>query len=167
VLVAPAGLRALPAGPARVAGAAAARAIRVRRRALPLADLAWGRRLLMSPGTADPAALPPAEVRAMLDASRGATRIAAALAGAASTDLRPALAGLRVPVGAVWGERDRIIPPAGLATIRALRPGAPVARVAGAGHIPMMERPAAFAAALDEVLRTLSPAGNIASGLRS
>jgi pimeloyl-ACP methyl ester carboxylesterase len=103
----------------------------------------------------------------MLNASRGATRIAAALAGAASTDLRPALAGLPMPVGVVSGERDRIIRPAGIATATALRPGAPVARVAGTGHIPMMERPAAFAQALADVLAASSPSRNTVPGVRS
>ena len=53
-----------------------------------LADLAWGRWLLMTPGTAEPASIPPGEVRAMLAASHGATRIAEALATVATADLR-------------------------------------------------------------------------------
>jgi len=156
VLVAPAGLRPLPGAAARVAGVAAARAIPLRRRGAALADTAWGRRLLMSPGTVDPRSIPPAEVRAMLDASRGATRIAAALESAASADLRKRLAHLAVPVGALWGEGDRIIPLGGLP------PGAPVVRIKGTGHIPMMEAPERFAALLEQLLRQLSPDDNIA-----
>ncbi|MDA0182958.1 alpha/beta fold hydrolase [Solirubrobacter phytolaccae] len=161
VLVAPAGLRRMPGPAARAFGLAAERAIPLRRVGAPLADLPWGRRLLMSPGTADPASLPPAEVRAMLQASTGATRIQAALRTAASADLRQRLAQLRPPVGAIWGERDRIIPARGLETLRRLRPDAPITIVPRAGHIPMMERPAAFATALDEILAALSPTGNI------
>jgi pimeloyl-ACP methyl ester carboxylesterase len=158
VLVAPAGLRAISPAVSRTLGRFAARAIPVRRAGAPLADLAWGRRLLMSPGTAEPASLPPAEVRAMLAASRGATRIAAALSSVAAADVRPLLAALELPVGAIWGERDRIIPPAGLDTVRALRPEAPVTLIPRAGHIPMMERPETFVAALDDQMSQL---GNI------
>jgi pimeloyl-ACP methyl ester carboxylesterase len=161
ILVAPAGLRPMPPRVARLFGAGASTFIPLRRRAAGLADQRWGRRLLMTPGTADPGALPPAEVRAMLDASRGATRIAEALASAASADLRPLLRGLDVPVGALWGDRDRIIPPGGLDTVATQRPDAPIARIPGAGHIPMMETPAAFVAALESVFAALSPIEHI------
>ncbi len=159
VLVAPAGLRPLPSVAARVAGTAAARAIPLRRRGAALADTGWGRRLLMTPGTAEPSAIPPAEVRAMLDASRGATRIAEALQSAASADLRERLRALELPVGIIWGAHDRIIPARGIDSIR---PGAPSVLVARAGHIPMIEQPERFAAALEQVIQALSRPGNIA-----
>lgn len=146
VLVAPAGLRPLPGAAARVAGFAVARAIPVRRLGAPLADLSWGRRLLMSPGTSNPTELPPAEVRAMLHASAGATRIAPALHAAATADLRD-----RIPDGTrvIWGDRDRIVPSVELASLPTIR--------LPTGHIPMMERPEVFARALEALL---SPAGN-------
>lgn len=156
VLVAPAGLRSLPRPVARVSGLLAGPLVTVRRQGAILADVPWGRRLLISPGTADPAAMPPAEVRAMLAASRGAQRIPAALATVAAADLRPTLRALGVPVGVIWGAADRIIPVAGVDTVLQERPGAPVVRIARAGHIPMMERPTAFADALDTVLAALS-----------
>jgi len=115
----------------------------------------------MSPGTADPASIPLAEVRAMQQASTGATRIDAALRTAASADLRDTLARLQPPVGAIWGEGDRIIPAGGIETLRAARPDAPIVTIPDTGHIPMMERPEAFAAALDEILAALSPTSNI------
>ena len=158
VLVAPAGLRPLPALSARAFGAAAERAIPLRRRGAALADFGWGRRLLMTPGTADPASIPPSEVRALLAASRGATRIAEALSTVVSADLRPLLARLPLPVGAVWGTRDRIVPSGGIHTVLSLRPEAATATVGGAGHIAMVERPGPFADALDDVLSRL---GNI------
>jgi pimeloyl-ACP methyl ester carboxylesterase len=100
VLVAPAGLRRVPSIAAQLLGGAAQHAIPYRRRGMALADTPWGRRLLMSPQTVDPASIPPAEVRAMLRASEGATRtreILAQLAGPVSAedwkrqraDLRP------------------------------------------------------------------------------
>lgn len=161
VLVAPAGLRTMPVGVARAFGAGATAAIPVRRRLAGLADRPWGRRILMSPGTAEPEKLPPAEVRAMLDASRGATRIAQALATVASADLRPTVRDLPVALGAIWGAGDRIIPAGGIETLLALRPEVPIVRIERAGHIPMMERPPAFAEALVDLLEALSPLGNI------
>jgi pimeloyl-ACP methyl ester carboxylesterase len=161
VLVAPAGLRPMPAPAARAFGTFAKHAIPLRRRGAPLADFAWGRRLLMTPGTADPASIPPADVRAMLAASRGATRIGEALATVASADVRPLLAKLPVHVGAVWGARDRIVPPGGIHTLEQLRPEAPTATVPNAGHILMVERPDEFAEALEDVLERLSPNGNM------
>jgi pimeloyl-ACP methyl ester carboxylesterase len=146
VLVAPAGLRAAPAPVASIAGAVAAVTIPLRRRGAPLADTSWGRRILMGPGTKVPAGLPPAEVRAMLRASEGATRTGAALNAVARVDLRERLGALPMPVGAIWGEHDRIVPATQLpASIQAQR-------IAGAGHIPMMECPEAFAAALRGLL---------------
>jgi pimeloyl-ACP methyl ester carboxylesterase len=161
VLVAPAGLRPMPSAAARAFGVFAARAIPVRRLGAPLADFGFGRRLLMTPGTADPASIPPADVRAMLAASRGATRISEALATVASADVRPLLAKLPVHVGAVWGARDRIVPPGGIHTLEKLRPEAPTATVPNAGHILMVERPHEFAEALEDVLGRMSRNGNM------
>jgi pimeloyl-ACP methyl ester carboxylesterase len=134
--------------------AAAAYAIPLRRRGAALADRAWGRRLLMSPGTADPTTIPPSEVRAMLAASSGATRIAEALETVMSADLRERLAALDVPVGVVAGEYDRVIP-GGFDAVLAARPEAPSVRISGTGHIPMMERPEQFTLGLEEVLSRL------------
>jgi pimeloyl-ACP methyl ester carboxylesterase len=163
VLVAPAGLRPMPAAAARAFGALAVRAIPLRRLGAPLADFGFGRRLLMTPGTADPASIPPADVRAMLAASRGATRISEALSTVASADVRPLLAKLPVHVGAVWGARDRIVPPGGIHTVQELRPEAPTATVPNAGHILMVERPEQFTNALENVLERLSLNGNMRS----
>jgi len=83
----------------------------------------------------------------------------------AAADRRPLLGALPVPVDAIWGDRDRIVPPGCMDTLIALQPEAPVAIVASAGHIPMVERPDRFAWALGEVLEALSRVGNIgASG---
>ena len=150
VLVAPAGLRSVPGPAAWAAGLATERALPIRRRAAALADTAWGRRLLMTPGTKDPTSLPPAEVRAMLNASKDATRTRAALESVVRADLTQRLRALPMPVGAIWGEYDRIVPLRGI--------DAPVECVAGTGHIPMMERPQAFANALATIL---SRSGNI------
>ncbi|WP_211233238.1 alpha/beta fold hydrolase [Solirubrobacter soli] len=145
VLVAPAGLRSIPAPAAWVAAVAAAGAIPLRRRAAPLADTPWGRRLLLATGTKDPVSLPPAEVRAMLKASAGATRTREALESVARAQLTERLGALAMPVGAIWGAHDRIVPMPPL--------DLPVQVIEGAGHIPMMERPEAFARALVTTLK--------------
>jgi pimeloyl-ACP methyl ester carboxylesterase len=111
VLVSPAGLRPIPYVGAAALGMAAEVYIPLRRRAAALAGWSWGRRLLMAGGVVDAGALQPAVVRQLVSASDGARRIGPALSAVASADLRSALAELPMPVGAVWGRGDRVIPP--------------------------------------------------------
>ncbi|MGH2917576.1 MAG: alpha/beta fold hydrolase, partial [Solirubrobacteraceae bacterium] len=63
VLVSPAGLRPVPGAVAEAVGAVAELYIPLRRIGAPLAGRAWGRRLLMTGGVVDGAALAPGEVR--------------------------------------------------------------------------------------------------------
>ena len=62
-----------------------------RRRAAPLTDLRWGRRLLLALAVADGAELSPGQARIMVTASAGSSRLGAALAEIAQADLRPLL----------------------------------------------------------------------------
>jgi pyruvate dehydrogenase E2 component (dihydrolipoamide acetyltransferase) len=55
------------------------------------------------------------------------------------------LAELRQPVLVIWGDRDRVFPVAHAERARAALPGAELRLVAGAGHVPQVEDPAAFA----------------------
>ena len=157
VLVSPAGLRPLPALAAEGLGALAAAYIPLRRAAAPLAAVGWGRRMLMTGGVVDGAALPAAEVRALLAASSEAKRTRQALRAVVEADLRALLRDLPLPVGGIWGEGDRVIPPGGAATVMALRPAATCEVVADAGHISMIERPEAFVEALERVLAAIGP----------
>jgi pimeloyl-ACP methyl ester carboxylesterase len=152
VLVSPAGLRPIPFVVAAALGLGAELYVPVRRRASALAGWSWGRRLLMAGGVVDGAALDPAVVRQLVGASLGARRIGPALSAVASADLRGLLAGLPMPVGAVWGRHDRVIPPGGAQTVRRLRPGAACEVVDDAGHISMVEQPDAFVEALERIL---------------
>ncbi len=62
--------------------------------------------------------------------------------------LRLLLPGLRLPIMLLWGDRDRVLPPAGAAPLLArLPPGAAFRPLPGLGHLPYQECPAAFAAA--------------------
>jgi len=159
VLVSPAGLRPIPSLLAAALGIGAELYIPVRRQAAPLATWSWGRRLLMAGGVADGAALEPAVVRELVAASLGARRIGPALSAVASADLRGLLGDLPLPVGAVWGRDDRVIPPGGLQTVRWLRPDAVCEIVDGAGHISMVEQPDTFAETLQRVLVAIASRG--------
>jgi len=61
-----------------------------------------------------------------------------------------ALAGIGIPIGLVWGRRDRFVPVA-LAERAAELHGWPLRQVDDAGHVPHIERPDQFLAALDAV----------------
>jgi pimeloyl-ACP methyl ester carboxylesterase len=52
----------------------------------------------------------------------------------------------------VWGERDHLVPVAGLPTLRSLVPHARAEVIAGAGHVPQFDRPADFVVAVDPLL---------------
>jgi pimeloyl-ACP methyl ester carboxylesterase len=155
VLVAPAGLRPLPQAVSNLLAAGADAVLAARRGAAPLADVWWGRRLLLGLTAADGAQLPATLARQLVEASATARRTGPALAEIASADLRPILAELTAPVGVIWGEADRTIPIRVLEDLLSARPDAVVARLPGAGHIPMVERPFEFVAALRAVLADL------------
>jgi len=156
VLVSPAGLAPVPGPLAAAVGRAAELYIPLRRYGAPLAGHPWGRRLLMTGGVIDGAALAPAEVRQLVSSSRGARRTRQALVAVAAADLRGMLADLRRPVGAIIGTGDRVVRPGTLDTIRALCPDAACEVVTDAGHISMIERPQQFVTALEHVLVAIS-----------
>lgn len=64
-----------------------------------------------------------------------------------------ALAALAMPVLCITGEEDIVIPPAAVAALAALIPGARLARVPRAGHSVYFERAATFNGLVDEFLR--------------
>jgi pimeloyl-ACP methyl ester carboxylesterase len=59
---------------------------------------------------------------------------------------------LRAPLLFVVGERDRLFPPELVRSVAKLLPGARVAEIAGCGHSPYFEDPAAWNAAVEEFL---------------
>jgi pimeloyl-ACP methyl ester carboxylesterase len=152
VLVAPAGLRPLPPRVATLLAAGADAVLAARRGAAPLLQRAWGRRLLLSLAAADAAALPLVVARQMVDASAGAQRTAAALEMITTADLRPPLAATHMPLGVIWGEADRTVPIRALEDLVDTRPDAFVVTLPNTGHVPMVEQPAAFTAALKTLL---------------
>ena len=156
VLVAPAGLAALPRVAAGLLGAVAAPfAVARRTLATPLAGSALVRRLALAGVARDGARVPADHARAVLASSAGATRIGPGLASAATADLRATLAGVEAPLGLVWGEHDPVIPPRRIEIIRRARPDVELRIVPDTAHAPMLERPDAFCAALEAVLAQL------------
>jgi pimeloyl-ACP methyl ester carboxylesterase len=155
VLVAPAGFQRIPAVPVSLLGPGVDALLAARRRLLPLADLALGRTLLLSMAVADAAAIGPTQARLMVQASAGATRTAAAFQAVAGADLRPLLTETHAPLGLIWGERDRTIPAPTARLLMERCPDCKLELIAGAGHVPMVERPSEFAVALERLLKIL------------
>lgn len=155
VLCAPAGLRPVPARASLPLGAAGELAFALRRSVVDIASTPLGRRMLLGASTAAGDGVGEDDVRRMVLASDGATRVGAALQTVSAADLRPALKALPVPVGFLWGAHDRVIPGAAVDAARLARPEAPVAFVPKTGHVPMIERPAAFSAVLRQLLTQL------------
>lgn len=162
VLCATAGLRPLPRRAAPAIGWAGDAGTRLRHRAAGLARTAAGRRLLLGASISGTSRFDQDEVAAIVATSGSATRTGAALAAVVSADLRPRLAELPSSVALICGADDRVIPPAPtIATVRELRPDAAIARVPGTGHIPMLERPHAFAAVVRQVVREADQAAEV------
>jgi pimeloyl-ACP methyl ester carboxylesterase len=155
VLVAPAGLTEIPWPASIVLAATADGLLAARRRARPLVDWRWGRRVLLALAAADGARIPTTQARLMLDASAGAQRTASALAAISRADLRPLLAQTTMPLGVIWGIQDRTIRARNVSHVREARPDARVTMIERAGHVPMVERPDAFVAALEGLLARL------------
>ena len=70
----------------------------------------------------------------------------------ARPDSRPTLPAIRVPTLVAVGEADALTPPHLAEEMAALVPGARLARIAGAGHLPPMEAPEATTALLRDWL---------------
>jgi pimeloyl-ACP methyl ester carboxylesterase len=155
VLVAPAGLGRYPRAASYALAAAADGLLAARRRAGALADLRWGRRVLLGFAAADGASIAPTQARLMIDASAGARRTATALATITRANLIPVLGRTEAPLGVMWGAEDRTIPARNAALVRSARPDARVVMIERAGHVPMVERPDAFVAALEGLLAAL------------
>jgi pimeloyl-ACP methyl ester carboxylesterase len=84
-----------------------------------------------------------------LDAARwGVPRLLAGALYATRADVREEARAIRAPALLVWGARDPLVPPALATAWRRAIPHARLVTIAGAGHVPMVERPAEFASAV-------------------
>jgi pimeloyl-ACP methyl ester carboxylesterase len=62
---------------------------------------------------------------------------------------------LRLPVHVIWGDEDRLVPPALARTLIDAIPGAAETRLTACGHAPMIDAPDAFAESVTAFLRRL------------
>jgi pimeloyl-ACP methyl ester carboxylesterase len=83
----------------------------------------------------------------------GPATLAQALHRIVSDDVRPLLGRIRAPTLVVWGEGDRLVPPADGEAFRRLIPDARLVRIRRAAHNPMVDRPSAFNRVLLRFLR--------------
>jgi pimeloyl-ACP methyl ester carboxylesterase len=75
-------------------------------------------------------------------------------------EVRAAASRVTAPTLIVWGTRDRVVPPGHAAVAARAIPGATIRLFEGAGHVPYIEEPDAFNAALLEFLcRIKEPVG--------
>ena len=86
------------------------------------------------------AELPEAQ-QAMMAANFGTLR---AYNAASDAGIFPSLAGIKVPTLVAWGESDGLYPPQYGRALAAAIPGAQFELIAGAGHLPQLETPAAL-----------------------
>ena len=118
----------------------------------PLAASPIARRVLLYGAIAQPQDLSARDARMMLEASRGSSRIGAAVTAVLEADLRPRLEQLEAPLGLIWGKRDRVVSISALERIRAIRPDAVVETIDDAAHVPQVEHPEEYVSTLDRVL---------------
>jgi pimeloyl-ACP methyl ester carboxylesterase len=71
---------------------------------------------------------------------------------AVRADVRERARDVRVPTLLVWGERDPLVPPELAGEWQRAIPHARLVLLPHTGHVPMVEQPRAFAAALEEFL---------------
>lgn len=71
------------------------------------------------------------------------------------SDLRHLLPGLSVPSLWISGQRDRLVPPAGMAAVTALTPGARHVDLAGGGHAPFIGQADAVAGLVAEFMQEI------------
>ncbi len=96
----------------------------------------------------------PTHAATMLDIARDLGTVR----GVSSRWRRPLVEGVResgLPVLAVWGDRDRILPPAHLAAVARELPDARTRLIPDCGHMPQIERPDLFAGLVEDFLSGL------------
>lgn len=156
ILQAPVGFRPVPGPLPHLLAAAAPSYLALRRRGgLRLADRPAARRVLLAGTVADGSRLDPEAARLLLSSSAGAVSLAPALREAAGADLGGRLERLRAPLGLVWGGLDRVVPAHTAERILAIRPEAPLELIGDAGHVPHLEAPERFTAAVERLFSRL------------
>jgi pimeloyl-ACP methyl ester carboxylesterase len=99
----------------------------------------------------DPSTVDDHTARTLVDGGRKARELRGAIKASFATGLASEAARAAVPVRAIWGDRDRMVPPGDSVLLERAVPGPTVHFLPGCGHLPMVERPEAFAALLAEL----------------
>jgi pimeloyl-ACP methyl ester carboxylesterase len=84
----------------------------------------------------------------LVDGARDARELQSAFAASLETGLAEEAALVSAPIAAIWGDRDRMVPPRDAEILTRAVPSAAIHFLPGCGHLPMVERPEAFAALL-------------------
>jgi pimeloyl-ACP methyl ester carboxylesterase len=151
VLVAPSGLAPAPAWQRRALRAVPAFTL------LRRAPFAWERWLARIPPVRNailglfvdrPASVDPETARQLFAGARDAREVPAALDASFSTGLDDDAPLVAAPIAAIWGARDRMTPPRESEVLRRVVPSAEIHFLPACGHLPMLDRPEAFAVLL-------------------
>jgi pimeloyl-ACP methyl ester carboxylesterase len=154
VLVGPSGLAPAPPWQLRVL-----RAVPVYN-LLQLAPWPWERWLLSIPPLRrfglgllvhNSSSVDPDLVLSMVEGARYARALTPALSASFATGLDDDAALVAAPITAIWGECDRMVPRRDAEIVKRVAPSAEVHFLPGCGHLPMVERPEAFANLLRRV----------------
>ena len=84
----------------------------------------------------------------IVEGARGARELTPALTASFATGLDDDAPLVPVPIDAIWGTRDRMVPPSDATILERVAPSAEIHYLPGCGHLPMVERPEAFAVLL-------------------
>jgi cis-3-alkyl-4-acyloxetan-2-one decarboxylase len=156
VLFAPAGLAPRPAFVAAALSAGAPPFLAARRLiGRPVAASATARRALLFGAVHDGRRMSPADVRALLNASRAARAIRPAARVAITADLRHEIDRLECPLGLMWGESDLVVRARIREQLARRRSDLPLETIPAAGHVAQAERPSEFVAALERLLERM------------
>ena len=112
---------------------------------LPIAPL---RHALLALLVDNPSGVDPALVQRIVEGARGARELTPALTASFATGLDDDAPLVPVPIDAIWGTRDRMVPPSDATILERVVPSAEIHYLPGCGHLPMVERPEAFAVLL-------------------
>jgi pimeloyl-ACP methyl ester carboxylesterase len=97
------------------------------------------------------AAVDPGVALRLVEGARSARELPAGVDASFSTGLAEEASLVSAPIAAIWGDRDRMVPPSDAEILQRAVPSAAIHFLPGCGHLPMVERPEAFAALLGDV----------------
>jgi pimeloyl-ACP methyl ester carboxylesterase len=109
------------------------------------------RRALFGALAHDPSTISRAMAKMLVDGGREARELKGALDASFTTGLDAEARLVDVPIAAIWGDRDRMVPVADAQILLRAVPSATLHLLPACGHLPMVEHPQAFAALLADI----------------